>query len=80
MCLVYYIFGDWDNFFKKISSSLFCIYGYLSTCKKSKKSDERLLRKMRYRRTDGQRDRPIDKPYFIGLLSAKPGPIKAQVI
>ena len=54
-----------------MASSLFCIYGHLSSCKNSKKSDERLLRNMHYRWIDWQTNRQMDKPYFIGPLSAK---------
>ena len=62
--------------------SLFCIYGHSSSCKKSKKSDERLLRKMSYRRTGGRTDGQTDGEalFYRTPFGKTGGAIKAKVI
>ena len=53
-------FGKMRIFPKNRALSLFYVYGPLTSCKKSEKSNERILRKMCYARTHGRTDGRTD--------------------
>ena len=54
-----------DFFFKNRAPSVFIIYGPLTSCKKSEKSNKPILRKLTNERTNGRTDRG----HFLGPLN-----------
>jgi len=60
------IFGQMHFFLKNRAPSVFIIYGPLTSCKKSEKTNEPILRKVRCWQTDRQTDWLTDGSNFIG--------------
>ena len=63
------LFGQIRIFMKNRAPSLFIIYGPLTSWKKSEKSNEPILRKVRDGRTDWLTDWRTDRSDFIGPLN-----------
>ena len=61
--------GQMRIFSKNRAPSVLCLYGSWTSCKKSEKSYEPILRNEHYERTDGRKDRDE----FIGHLRLEPG-------